>query len=212
MKIAVIGSSGRSGRAFVMAALAAGHSVTAGTYHAQVAIAATNRLNIKLCDATDLHEVRALIEGQDAVVSLLGHVRGSAADVQTRAIRTIIKAMQECGMRRLVSLTGTGVRFPKDNISFADAVLNTAVKIADPKRIKDGVRHTELIRRSHLDWTIIRVMKLQDFSPKPFTLTEHGPGKIIVSRQEVAQAIVQVLEQNSFLQQAPIISSVQYKR
>ena len=195
-----------------MAALAAGHSVTAGVYHAEVAIAAAGHLSIKLCDATDPHEVRALVEGQDAVVSLLGHVQGSAPDVQTRAMHTIITAMKESGVRRLISLTGTGVRFPGDTISFVDAVLTNAVKIVDPKRIKDGIQHAELIKKSGLDWTIIRVMKLQDFPPKPFVLTQHGPGKMVVSRQEVAQAILQVLEKQTFVGQAPVISAPRTKK
>jgi hypothetical protein len=60
--------------------------------------------------------------------------------------------------------------------------------------------------RSGLDWTIIRVLKLQNIRTKPFELLENGPTKLFVSREEVAQAVLQVIEDKSFIQQAPIIS------
>jgi hypothetical protein len=37
-------------------------------------------------------------------------------------------------------------------------------------------------------------------------LTEHGPTKLVVGRSEVAQAIVEVLTENSFIKKAPMLS------
>lgn len=81
------------------------------------------------------------------------------------------------------------------------------MRIIDPERINDGKRHVEVLRASDLNWTVIRVLKLQNVAPKPFALSEHGPTKLYVGRKEVAQAVLQVLEQSSFLAQAPIICS-----
>ena len=115
--------------------------------------------------------------------------------------------MQSQHVQRLVSLTGTGVRFAGDRITIADRILNLAITIIDPARIRDGKEHVEMIKKSRLDWTVIRVLKLQDVHPRPFVLSEHGPTKLYVSRKEVAQAVLQVLERHSFSQQAPIIGS-----
>ena len=113
--------------------------------------------------------------------------------------------MKELDIKRLVSLTGTGVRFSADKISLIDRILNLSISIIDPARVKDGKNHVEVLKRSALDWTVIRVLKLQNVPPKPFELREHGPTKWYVGRQEVAQAVLQVLEQRSFIKQAPII-------
>jgi putative NADH-flavin reductase len=205
MKIAVIAANGRTGQAFVEAALAAGHSVQAGIF-GNSQLKSHPNLTITPCDATNEADLEHLLNGQEAVVSFIGHIKGSAVDVQTQAIKKIIKVMQGLGLQRLISLTGTGVRFPGDEITLVDRFLNLAVTIIDPDRVKDGREHVAALQQSSLEWTVIRVLKLQNAPPKPFTLRGHGPTKWYVGREEVAQAVLQVLEQHSFITQAPIIS------
>lgn len=205
MNIAVLAANGRSGRAFVAVALAAGHSVRAGSLTIGQ-LPPHPLLTEVVCDATNQQQLATLIAGQDAVASFIGHVKGSAASVQTDAIRAVIEVMQQQSVTRLVSLTGTGVRFAGDHITLTDRFLNLAVSIIDPARVKDGRDHVAVIQTSCLEWTVIRVLKLQNVVAKPFTLREHGPTKPYVGRDEVALAVLQVLEEKSFLQAAPIIS------
>jgi len=204
VKLAVIAANGRSGKVFVERALAAGHSVRAGI-HRTNSLSPHAQLEVIPCDATSAADLTKLLKDQDAAVSFIGHVKGSEPNVQTIAIQKVIDVMETLGVKRLVSLTGTGVRFPGDKISLIDRFLNLSISVIDPARVKDGKNHVEVLKSSTLDWTVIRVLKLQNVPPKPFTLREHGPTKWYVSRQEVAQAVLQVLEQHSFIKQAPII-------
>ena len=206
MNIAVVAANGRTGRAFVKAALAAGHTVRAGSLRTG-SFEQHPLLTESICDATIEADLVKLIAGQDAVASFIGHVKGSQPDVQTVAINKIITVLHDQNVHRIVSLTGTGVRFPGDTITMIDRVLNLAIGIIDPPRVTDGRLHVEALKKSGLDWTVIRVLKLQNTAPQPFTLREHGPTKLFVSREEVAKAAVQVLEENSFIRQAPIISN-----
>jgi hypothetical protein len=205
MRIAVIAANGRSGRAFVREALAAGHEVRAGARRANT-LEPHPRLTTVKVDATRLDDVRDLVQGQEAVVSLIGHVRGSAADVQTSAMRQTLAVMGELGIRRLVSLTGTGVRFPGDRVTVADRLLNLSIQLIDPRRIGDGKSAAGLLVGSDVDWTLLRVLKLTGAAPRPFGLSATGPTRILSSRRQVAQAILQVLEQNSFVRQAPMLT------
>ena len=207
MNIAVIAANGRSGKVFVEQALAAGHSIRAGV-HGKSELTTHADLEIVQCDATKKSEVENLIKGQDAVVSFIGHVKGSPAHVQTDAMRVLCTAMEHEGITRLISLTGTGVRFPGDKISLIDRILNTSIAVIDPKRIQDGKDHVVLLQQSSLEWTVIRVLKLQNIQPKSFSLKPGGPTKWVVGREEVAAAVLQVIEQDSFIRQAPIISKV----
>jgi len=163
-------------------------------------------LSVVPCDATKQTDLEQLIADQDAVVSFIGHVKGSLPHVQTDAMRMLVAAMQAQDLRRVVSLTGTGVRFPGDHITLIDRVLNMSIKLIDPARVHDGQDHVEILKQSNLDWTVLRVLKLQNTTPRPFTLREQGPTKWFVSREEVAAAALQVLEQGSFIKRAPILS------
>lgn len=206
MTIAVLAASGRSGRAFVSAALDAGHVVRAGSRSGQLNFTREN-LTVVGCDATNPQQVAALIRGADAVVSLIGHDRRSPAFVQSDAMRVLIAAMGEAGIKRLISLTGTGVRLPGDKIDLVDRFLNFAIAKIDPKRIKDGLEHAVILQDCPLDWTIVRVLKLSPGPSRRFVLAEHGPSQWLTPRAEVAQAILQVLADGSFIRQMPILTN-----
>jgi putative NADH-flavin reductase len=205
MKIAVIAANGRTGQVFVETALNSGHEVIAGV-HGENKFVPNEKLRVVTCDATNDEDVKKLISDADAVVSLIGHTKGSLPTVQTDAIRTVITAMKERGIRRIISLTGTGVRFPEDKVTFMDRMLNLSIRVIDPARVKDGIAHAEVLKSSGLDWTIIRVLKLQNVPAKSYQLLANGPTKLYVGRQEVALAILEVLEHNTFITKAPIIA------
>ena len=205
MKIAVIAANGRTGRLFVAAALAAGHEVRAGIRGANP-FSPIKGLDMFPCDATSRSDVERLLEGQDAVVSFIGHVKGSPARVQTDATKTILAAMNTFAIKRIVSLTGTGVRFPADTITLMDRVLNASISLVDPNRVQDGIEHVDILKASDAEWTVLRVLKLQNTISKPFTLKENGPTKLYVSREDVALAALQVLEAGSFIRKAPMLS------
>lgn len=205
MRIAVIAANGRLGKVFVETALQAGHSVRAGL-RGENTLTPHPRLEVVTCDATKAEDLRLLLRNQEVVVSTIGHVKGAAHNVQTLATEAVVSAMNEQHIRRFVDVTGTGVRFPDDHISIVDRVLNLAVRIVDSDRVSDGRNHQEVLKKSDLDWTTIRVLKLQNISARPYTLTPHGPTKWYVGRSEVAKAMLQVIEENSFIKQAPIIS------
>ncbi len=205
MKIAVIAANGRSGSAFVAAATAAGHQIRAGVYGTSRLVASPS-LEIVTCDATKPDQLRSLINGCDAVVSLIGHIKGSRPRVQTEAINTLIAVMRESGLHRVISLTGTGVRFAGDKITLIDRFLNLSIGIIDPNRVQDGIEHVAALKASGLEWTVIRVLKLQNVPAKPYRLSMNGPTKPYVGREEVARAILEVITEKSFIQQAPIIA------
>ena len=208
MKIAVIAANGRSDQAFIRSALKAGHEVKAGVHlnnANKAAPKASDNLTWQRCDATKQSDVEDLIQGQDAVVTFIGHVKGSEPKVQTNAMKVVVATMDRLNQKRLVSLTGTGVRFSGDKITIIDRILNFSISIIDPVRVKDGQDHVKVLMDSDMDWTVIRVLKLSKGKPTNFTLLKYGPTKPYVAREEVAQAVLEVLEQNSYLKSAPII-------
>lgn len=210
MKIAVIAANGKSGQAFVHAALAAGHIVVAGVHRSNPFTDQSN-LTVKTCDATDRTSVSELIKGCDSVVNLIGHVKGSPATVQTDATKVIVTAMEQQQIQRYIGLTGTAVRMPGDRITLIDRIMNAAITVIDPKRIKDGQNHINILQAGQLDWTVVRVLKLTDNKPGPYYLSDNGPVKTFTSRKEVAQIIVTLLENESHIRQLPIVASSEYE-
>lgn len=205
MRIAVIAASGRSGQAFVAEALAAGHTVRAGI-RGNDQFAPQEGLVTVECDATDISQVTALIEHCDAVVSLIGHVKGSDALVQTTAITTVIRAMEASGIQRIVSLTGVGVGSKGALNQIIVRLLSQITVWVGIDRLKDGLAHAKVLERSSLEWTVVKVLLLSDGEPGKFSLKTRGIVKAPTPRREVAQAILRILEEKSFIREFPIIA------
>ena len=159
-------------------------------------------------DALDYDNVSRQVSACDAVISVIGHVKGSRPDVQTTAIKNVVRAMRQNKIKRLVSLTGTGVRQPKDTISLIDRVLNLGVMLLDPDRINDGINHAQFLQsQPDIDWTVVRVLKLTNSSSNQrWRLSENGPSKTFVSRKTVAKAILQTLQSSAYIHTMPIIA------
>lgn len=205
MKIAVIGANGKTGQVFVNEAVQRGYEVRAGVFRTN-SFKKSDYINVMQCDATKLEDVEKLIAGCDVVVSLIGHVKGSPAFLQTSATANILSAMKKQNMTRVISLTGTGVRIAGDTPSLVDRMLNIAVKFADPERIVDGIAHADVLRESDLEWTLLRVLKLTDLPIHRYKLSSGGPARLLVSRHVVADALLKIIEDKSFTKQAPIVS------
>lgn len=204
MKIAVLGASGKTGTVFVKAALEAGHDVRAGYYGTKLKMR-NSRLEKMSCNALDAREVKELVEDCDAVVSLIGHAKGTPDRLQSDVMRLLSTVLRDTGVKRLVSLTGTGARVDGDTPSLIDRLATIAISTIDPERVKDGKEHVEVLAASELDWTIVRVLKLTNGPAKPFSFDLHGNAMLLVPRETVALAILEVLDAHSHIRECPII-------
>ena len=207
MKIVVFGASGKTGRVFVRLAHEFGHSVTA-VVRSTSSYDVPAKVKVVVCDLTIQKDVDNAIARQDAVVSFLGHGKNTPPLLQTNAVQAILRAMKQHKVTRVLSLTGDGVRMPGDSVKFIDWCMNAAINVIDHNRIVDGKMHVQALQQSTVDWTVLRVLKLTNGGSQPNILTLHGPAKILVSRETVAQAALDLLEHKGFVQQAPVISPV----
>jgi len=204
MIIGVLGASGRTGILVVDELLMRGHKV--------VCLAFKKPTNINPGiewiegDATSKNDLEKVISKSDVIISVLGHNAHTTSDLQTKSMEALTELMSGSD-KRLISMTGTGVRQDGDKPSLIDKLLNVAVRIADPARVQDGINHAEVLKRSNTKWTIIRVLKLANGKNVQNTkLTEHGPAITLVNRATVAKHICDLIVDDSQIYKMPIIS------
>lgn len=207
--VAVLGANGHTGRELVTALLDAGYAVRAGVHRSDESVPQHELVTVMRADAHDPEAVANLARGTSAVFSALGQNRASGTDVQTIAMNNLVSTAAEHGVKRVVSLTGTGVRVPGDTPELIDTALNTMLGMIAPKRMQDGIDHATVLKTSNLHWTILRVLLLTNGAPQPFGLTPHGPALRLTSRKTVAQAFLRVLETSRHIAQMPIISPLE---
>lgn len=208
MRICIFGADGRTGREVVTQALSRGHQVTACVYQKPDNEAFFESADVRVGNVLDESFVMSALEGSDAVVSVIGHIKGSDPYMQTKGIKNIIKGMKTQEISRIVSLTGTGVRIEGDTPSLLDKLGNIFISIVDSARVQDGIAHFEALKTSSLDWTVLRVLKLSqsDKEISEYCLTEHGPAENLTSRKKAARALVDLVVGDQYTGKAPVVS------
>lgn len=207
MKLAIFGASGATGRHLVQQALQAGHVLTVLLRSADSLPVEHARLQCVVGALDDPEAVRSVVCGADAVLSVLGARKGGKGrilGVCTAGIRSIVAAMQHCGVRRLVALSAYGAAETRDASWFIRLVRTI---IAAKMRDKDNME--ALVRASALDWTLVRPPVLTNGKAggnyragtalRP-GITGHLP------RADLAAFMLRVAIDGSYLRAAPVVT------
>ena len=215
MKLAVFGATGRTGRHIIEQALAAGHEVTAFVRDpsklADVGLPAHHeRLAVVEGDVQDADRVAEAVEGADAVLSALGHTKTSAKDVQTVGTRHLLRAMEEHGVKRLISETGAGVADERDGKrSLGARLMGGMLKLLAPDVLEDAEGHAAALRASDARWTMVRAPRLTNGPHTGLYRTGYldlGPGAK-VPRADVADFMLKLALEGGYEREAPMITA-----
>ena len=208
MTIALFGATGRTGRRVLERLLDAGHEVRVLVRTPSKLQRSDARLAVIQGDVTDPGAVAETIAGAEAVLSVFGQVKGSSRTVQAEGTRTIVEAMKRLGVRRLVTLSGGGLRDPQDRPKAADKVIVVLLKLLSGHVLADAQGHLEVLKASDLEWTVVRGPRLTE---KPGT-GNYRVGWVgvdagtQVSRDDLATFIVTQIDDRSFVHAMPFVS------
>jgi putative NADH-flavin reductase len=208
-RVLVVGASRGIGLETVKAALTAGHEVRA---LARSAVAIDDaRLEKVAGDALDPPTIERSLAGIDAVIETLGAAFGPRAMLEgttlfSKATRALVDAMTKSGVRRLIAVTGFGAGDSRGHGGFLyDAIVFPIVlkRVYDDKDVQE-----QIIRRSGLDWTIVRPGML---TSGPATgqyrvLTEPASWKAgAISRADVADFLVRQIADRGHIGKTPLL-------
>ncbi|HSL10514.1 MAG TPA: NAD(P)H-binding protein [Actinomycetota bacterium] len=152
MRIAVFGGTGRTGRPLVQEALERGHEVVALVRRAEHDL--PGEVEVVRGDAREAGPVAHVVDGADAVVSVLAIEAGTEATTElSDATRTIADAMGDEGVRRLVVT--------------ANSTVFTDREVKDPFRVvaEEHRRNVAMLRGTTLAWTVVAPAMLRDGEP-----------------------------------------------
>jgi uncharacterized protein YbjT (DUF2867 family) len=198
MKLTIFGGSGRTGQLLVRKALAAGHEVTVLARTPEKIAFADLKLRVLPGDINDAAAVAGAVAGADAVINL---VSGAAA------ARNVVAAMEAGGPQRLLSTIGAGVGDPADKPGAADKIISGLIKTLARKTWDDGLAQAEAVRRSGLDWTLVRVGRLTDGPASGARAGYLGSAGNSLSRADLADWLLAQLTDDAYVGKAPVVSN-----
>lgn len=211
MRVFVIGATGGTGQAIVREALVKGHQVTAFVRSEAKARSLLPGAELVEGDVRDEAALSRGLEGCDAVVSALGTRKVrlvGKVTLMSEGTRTLLAAMRQRGVRRLVCITGLGAGDSAGHGGFAYDRLIKPVLLRTIYQDKD--RQEAIIRTSGLDWVIVRPTVLTD---KPATGSVRATVDLrgihggTISRADVAAFVVAQVGSDEWLGQTPLVTS-----
>jgi putative NADH-flavin reductase len=198
MKLTIFGATGATGTSLTEQALAAGHQVTAVVRDAaRFTVPANSRLRVVTADIMDPASISPAVESADAVISAIGPRGTGPTTVIQDSVRSIIAAMEKTGTRRFVQVSGSVVADDGESPYMRYLVKPVARRTFLRHVCADMRAGEEEIRRSGLDWTILRPPAL---TAKAATGTyrtaidRNLPHGFQVSRADLAACMLAVLD------------------
>jgi putative NADH-flavin reductase len=195
MRLVVLGATGGTGLEIVRRAVDQGHSVTAFVRSAERLTPFLNRITVRQGDLLNGDELAEAIRDHEAVLSGFGPrlpISKTDEDLLHRFALTLTRAMQHAGVRRVV-VESTAFLF-KDSAMPPTYLFG---RLFFSGVVVDASAMEQVLRKSELDWTIVRPPKLTD---NPYTgryrvreghLPHFG---FSISRADVADCFIKAVE------------------
>lgn len=208
MKLLIIGATGGTGKQLVQQALEQGHDVTVLVRDSSKLQSRSERLRVLTGNVLDPASVDAAVTGQDAVLSSLGTNKWrEPTTLFSESAGILLSAMDRHGVRRLISITGIGVR---ETLGHGPLLYEYFFYPLFTKRIyADKDRMEEIIGKSGLDWVIVRpgILTNGPATGKCRAVTDLAGVRIgSISRADVAAFMLAQLTIDRYLRQAPVIT------
>ena len=194
MKLTIFGATGATGTALTRQALAAGHDVTAVVRDAKrLNVAPHPRLRVVTADVMDPGSIAPATEGADAVISAIGPHGAGPTTVIRDSARSLVQALDKTGARRFVQVSGSIVADDGESPYMRYLVKPVARRTFLRHVCADMRAGEDEIRRSDLDWTILRPPALTDKTATGsyrLAVDRNLPHGFSVSRADLAACIL----------------------
>lgn len=208
MNVLVFGASGATGREVVEQALDRGHAVRAFVRDPDKFEIRHANLALTVGDVTEYASVERAVRDVDAVASALGSGNSLGSHpALSDGIRNILRAMGHAGVRRFVYLSMLGVDGSGRQLGLVDRYIVLPLLLHNV--MQDHAREEALIKRSTLDWVIVRPPRLtngsytgryrsgEDVREKSFLAS--------ISRADVADFMVKQLTDARYVHKTPAV-------
>jgi len=157
-------------------------------------------------DGRNLQDMRQALRGQDAVISIVSPEGRGPTTVASDAARALLAAMEEAGVRRVVSVSVYALQGRRPWI------LINLVRWLLRKPYADFARMERAIADSGLDWTIVRPPRLTNGPATGLVRSEagcedfaHGPYSI--SRADLAAVLLDLAADSQHVGEILLVSA-----
>ncbi|MEJ8766221.1 NAD(P)-binding oxidoreductase [Oceanobacillus sp. HCA-5259] len=212
MKILVIGATGRTGEELLKQTLEQGYEAVAYVRRPD-AVPIRENLQVIGGQLDDTKKLTKALKGIDAVLMALGNsIANRNEKLFEFAIPSVIEAMKEAGVKRLISLSGLGVGDTFENTRYP---YRFGIRSFLKGNFADHVAGEKQLENSGLNWTTIHPGPLFNGGKTKNPIVKDAasgykmPRAPRTNRADVAHVMLSIIEDDTTFEKQLVMSSVQ---
>lgn len=211
MNITIFGASGAIGQHLMRLALDKGDFVTAYVRRPEKIMLNHSNLQFVTGELSNATAIETAVSEADVVISTLGPAIDMSRKLKGTPVANghdlIIKAMKKFNKKRLITLATPAVQSKDDRKNLSTVVPGILAKIFLPNGYAEMKKLEGIVKHSNLDWTVVRIINPNvKFKGQPYDYSYgERPGKMSVSRENVAQFMYTATRQNQLIGKMPIV-------
>jgi putative NADH-flavin reductase len=210
IKVAVIGGTGKSGKYLVKQLLNQGIQIKLLLRNPDDFQIESPLVEIVKGNVIDYNSIHSMVDGCQAVISTLGlGLPASEPTIFSQSTSNVIRAMNECKIRRYIVTTGLNVDTPFDRKSPQTALATNWMKKTYPVSTANKQLEYEMLTNSNLDWTLVRLPLIEqsDLRSHVSVSLEDCLGEKI-SATDLAYFLIEQLFNDTYARKSPFIASL----
>jgi putative NADH-flavin reductase len=208
MKLAIFGGTGKTGKHLIQQALDAGYEVVTLARTPSKITTQHPKLKVIQGDILDSDRVEEVIQGVDAVISVLGPSSNKPDFAISCGMEYILNAMQKHNVRRIILSAGAGIREPQDRPKLVDRFFGILLNMLAKNVVADMRQAVDKVKASNLDWTVVRVPMLTEVSAQgTLKIGYVGDIRPKIARADMAAFMLRQVTDKTYVAKLPAISN-----
>ncbi len=205
MQLAIIGGTGKTGRALIEQGLEAGHSITVLVRNPDKLKITHPSLKVVQGNVLDVETLYMAFQGKGAVLSALGHKQFFIkTSILSRGTENMIKAMEVNNIKRFICITSMGINDSRFKLGLYYTLFVIPVILFF--YFRDKAKQEKLIMNSGLDWTLVRPGQLTNGKKRTRYRVGEKLGSYIltlmISRADIAHFMLEQLTSSAYSKKA----------
>ncbi|CAM4157705.1 SDR family oxidoreductase [Bacillus paramycoides] len=206
-KIAILGANGKVGKFLINQALEKGYQVRILTRNSKNMRITNENIETISGDARDFSAIQELLQGCKAVINAVGQPKNESYIFST-VTKHILKVMKEYEMKRYILISGGSLNVKGDKKRIVNKIGANLFQLFLPKMMQDKYKELQIIQRSDVDWTIVRL---------PFVIEGNGIGNIKeslvdmpgikIKNGDIAPFVIKQINSEKYVGKCPLISN-----
>ncbi|PGM90050.1 SDR family oxidoreductase [Bacillus cereus] len=206
-RIAILGANGKAGKFLINQALEKGYQVRILTRNSKNMRITNENIETISGDARDFSAIQELLQGCKAVINAVGQPKNESYIFST-VTKHILKVMKKYEMKRYILISGGSLNVKGDKKGIVNKIGANLFQLFLPKMMQDKYKELQIIQRSDVDWTIVRL---------PFVIEGNGIGNIKeslvdmpgikIKNGDIAPFVIKQINSEKYVGKCPLISN-----